>query len=103
MMSFIGSLSDELLDDACPRDRAGALVPGVSPRRGASWIGVQAAERLTQRLGRRLAYAAVHPVHHELDRAAGIGRRQHRFVRQKRLNRDVAVVLVVRGKDYPER
>src|SRR5262245_25845207 len=99
MMSFIGSLSDELLDDARPRDRAGALVAGMSPRRSASWIGVQPAERIAERLGRGLAYAAVHPVHHELDRAAGVGRRHHRLVRQERLNRDVAVVLVVRGKD----
>src|SRR5215472_15632103 len=103
MMSFIASLSDQALDHTVPGDRARALEAGVAPRRRPRAVSVQAAQRVAERPGIGLRDAAVDAVHDELVRTPGVSRRHDGLVREEAFDRDVAVVLVIRGKDYPER
>ena len=104
MMSFIGaSWLHQLLDHAGPRHRPRPLVAGIAERSGTRRVGRERANGFAERLGLRGRDAAVLAVDDELVRSAGVGRRHDRLAGQKRLERDVAVVLVVRRKDYSER
>ena len=82
---------------------ADALVPGLAkgarPRRIRSQPGDGRAERFRARLGDESGDA----VFDELQRAAGIEGRHHRFAREERFQRHVAVILVERREHHTER
>ena len=94
------AIADQPLDDACPRDRCGRARTPRRPRRGALRDRRRGGRCASPSgFGSGVGDAAVHAVDHELVRAARVGRRDDRLVREKRLERDVAVVLVERRKD----
>ena len=95
--------ADQFLDDAVPGDQPRALVAGVAQTRRQRPIGGEPIHGRRQRFRRGSHDEAVHAVLDELERAAGIGRRDHGLAREKRLERDVAVVFVERAVNDGER
>src|SRR6266508_5434393 len=88
---------EESIHDTGPRNRAGALAPGLAERsreRG----GLEATDGCAERLWCRVGDEACRAVFDEFERSTRVGRRDDGLAREKGLERDVAIVLIERRK-----
>ncbi len=95
---------DQFLDHPVPRDQSRTLEARITQTAAA--CARSAASRLTAAASASGQGSVTMPfdaVFDELQRAAGIGRRDHRLARQKRFERDVPVVFVEWTIDHRER
>ena len=94
---------DQLLDHAVPGDQPRPFVSRVAKTGGAGAIRGEPVDGGRERFRSGLGHKSVDAVFDELERPAGVGRGDDRLPREKRLERDVAVVLVERAVDHGER
>src|SRR5579872_6670564 len=100
----VGSdMGHQRVHDGVPGDAAHAFVSGVAERARERAVRGEAVDRAADGFRARIADEAGDPVFDELERAAGVGRGDDRLVREERLERHVAVVLVERREHHRER
>src|SRR5258705_1330646 len=95
--------ANELLDDAVPGDRAGERLTGAAETLGERSIAGDPVDRGGKRGRVGRADESVDAVAHEFERAAGIGRGDHRFGRKECFERHVSVVFVERRVEDAQR
>src|SRR5262245_10843889 len=89
--SFLGGMTidtmegsaKQLLNPAVPGDRLREPGDSAAQPRGERLVGTEPVYRCGERRGRWLADEPVDPIPYELERTAGIGRRDHWFAREK--------------------